>query len=111
MGALFPLVLALCYAGWCLLCLGMEKHHREFFAAPLASVRRQALRGGGGLVLVAAFALCVFAGGWEFGPVAWACALMLSALLWVLLLPYARRWALRLAWVLPAAALLAPFAA
>jgi hypothetical protein len=98
---IFVLALALCYAGWCLLCLGMERHQRDFFGAAASPSRRRSLRLGGWFALLLAFAISVYAIGWEFGPVLWACALMLAALVWTLLLPFAARWAVRLAWAAP----------
>jgi hypothetical protein len=106
-GSIFVLALALCYAGWCLLCLGMERHHRDLFRVLPSPGRRRRLRIGGWFALVLAFATGVYATGWEFGPVLWACALMLAALAWTLLLPFAARWAVRLAWLAPIAAVAA----
>lgn len=106
-GLFFLVALALCYAGWCLLCLGMERHHREFFGAAPSSRRRRRLRVGGWFALLLAFAISVHAIDWEFGPVLWVCALMLAALAWSLLLPFAARWAVRLAWIAPVAMVLA----
>ncbi|WP_337342841.1 MULTISPECIES: DUF3325 domain-containing protein [unclassified Pseudoxanthomonas] len=97
------IALALCYAGWCLLCLGMERHHRDFFGDAPSPARRRKLRVGGWFALMLAFAISVYAIGWEFGPVLWGCALMLAALVWALLLPFAARWAVRLAWLAPVA--------
>lgn len=110
-GPAFLMALALCYTGWCLLCLGMERHHREFFGIGPSPRRRRWLRVSGWFALALALAIGVYAAGWEFGPVLWACALMLAALIWVLLLPFAARWALRLAWLVPVAlVLVAPLA-
>ncbi|MBS7458677.1 DUF3325 domain-containing protein [Coralloluteibacterium stylophorae] len=95
MSGIVPLLLALCYAGWCLLALGMERHHRDAFGSAPPRRRRRLLRGGGWLLLTLAFTTGIAARGWEFGPVAWACALMLAGLAWVLLLalaPKAARW-------------------
>jgi hypothetical protein len=97
----FTMALVLCYAGWCLLCLGMERHHRDVFGAAPSTTRRRGLRVGGWFVLMLAFAISVYTLGWEFGPVLWACALTLAALVWALLLPFAARWAVRLAWLAP----------
>ena len=101
--SIFVMALVLCYAGWCLLCLGMERHHRDVFGAAPSSTRRRKLRVGGWFALMLAFAISVYALDWEFGPVLWACALMLAALVWALLLPFAARWAVRLAWLAPVA--------
>jgi hypothetical protein len=103
----FAMALVLCYAGWCLLCLGMERHHRDIFGVAPSAARRRRLRVGGWFALMLAFAISVYALGWEFGPVLWACALMLAALVWALLLPFAARWAVRLAWLTPIAAVVA----
>lgn len=103
----FLTTLVLCYFGWCLLCLGMERHHRDIFGAVPSPTRRRRLRVGGWFALMLALAICVYALGWEFGPVLWACALMLAALMWALLLPFAARWAVRLAWLAPIAAVVA----
>lgn len=100
---IFAMALVLCYAGWCLLCLGMERHHRDFFGAAPSPTRLRMLRVSGWFALMLAFAISVYAIGWEFGPVLWACALMLAALMWTLLLPFAARWAVRLAWGAPIA--------
>lgn len=97
----FLIALVLCYAGWCLLSLGMERHHRDVFGTVPAPGQRRKLRVGGWSALMLAFALSVYVLAWEFGPVLWACALMLAALVWTLLLPFAARWAVRLAWAAP----------
>lgn len=103
---MFPLALSLCYAAWCLLCFG-GKHHRAVFDAAPSPRRAFALRTLGWLGQACAFVLCVGAYGWEFGPIAWSAALMVTAIALLLLLPFAPRWALRTGGVAPAVGMLA----
>lgn len=71
---------------WCLLSLGMEKHHAQVFAARYDARHARVLRGCGWALHAAAFAGFAAWKGWEFGPIFWAAVLMLSALAWSLVL-------------------------
>jgi hypothetical protein len=102
---LFVSLLALDYAGWCLLCLGLPRHYRQHFGREPSAGLARLLRGGGWAVSLAALVLAVHALGAAFGAVAWTAAWMLAAIAWVLLQPYAPRLARWGAALLPALAL------
>jgi hypothetical protein len=58
--------------GFAALCLGMEKHHKEYFSrAPAAWLRPRCLRVLGWLGLALSFAACVAGEGWQIGPLLW----------------------------------------
>ncbi|MDR2261759.1 MAG: DUF3325 domain-containing protein [Azoarcus sp.] len=60
------------FLGFAALCLGMEKHHREYFGrAPAAWPRLRWLRALGWLLLALSFAACVVDEGWQIGPLVW----------------------------------------
>ncbi|MBO3274296.1 DUF3325 domain-containing protein [Pseudomonas schmalbachii] len=82
---LHPLAVpALLYAGWAAWALAMDRHHRQVAGGASAPLRRLALRLGGGLCLLAAFAVSVFRWGWNIGPVVWCVLLSVMALGFVL---------------------------
>lgn len=83
---MLALGIVLIVSGWCLLVLAMPKHHQALRGRPGSPARLRALRMGGWLAFAASLACFVAVIGWEQGPVFWACALMLSALAWPLLL-------------------------
>jgi hypothetical protein len=85
------LALLLCIAAWASLSLGMPRHHQALLGAMPTPTRRRLLRGGGWLLLAAAFALCMAAYGTGQGPIFWAAAMVLAAIAWVLLLTFASR--------------------
>lgn len=91
---------ALAYAGFAALSLAMDRHHADVFGRgkePSARAR-QWLRAGGVIALALSLMACVERQGWNIGPILWCGAMTLGALLLSgLLLPYAPRWALRLA--------------
>lgn len=70
--------------GWAALSLAMPRHHQEAFGAMPSDARRHLFRIAGFGSLAAAFAICVAAIGWEFGPVRWAALLCFGAVVWVL---------------------------
>lgn len=78
--------LSLGIAAWCLLSLGLEKHHQQVLAAAFNAGRARMLRAGGWLLLAANFALFVSGWGWAQGPIFWFAALIISALAWTLLM-------------------------
>lgn len=92
--------IALAYAGFAALSLAMDRHHADVFGRgkePSARAR-QWLRIGGALGLILSLLACVERQGWNIGPILWCGAMTLGALLLSgLLLPYAPRWAVRLA--------------
>jgi hypothetical protein len=58
--------------GFAALCLGMEKHYREYFGgAPASRLRLRQLRALGWLLLALSFAACVTGEGWQIGPLLW----------------------------------------
>ncbi|HIV69596.1 MAG TPA: DUF3325 domain-containing protein [Candidatus Aquabacterium excrementipullorum] len=94
--------IALAYAGFTALSLAMDRHHADVYGrgkepSPRA---RQWLRAGGAAGLALSLLACVERQGWNMGPILWCGAMTLGALLLSgLLLPYAPRWAVRLAMV------------
>lgn len=82
------MILLLCVllglVGWALLSLGLPKHHRALRGRDPAPAERRAWRSGGWLALLAMFAVCVAARGWEFGLVYAGVLMMLTALAWSL---------------------------
>lgn len=91
------LALLLCYGGFTLLCLSMDRHHSDLLGRKPSARRRQALRLSGWVLLALSLWAAVAATGWSLGLVQWCAVLMLSALLLVLLMPYQPRLALFLA--------------
>jgi hypothetical protein len=62
----------LIFLGFVALCLGMEKHYREYFrGAPASRLRLRGLRALGWLGLLLSFAACVAGEGWQIGPLLW----------------------------------------
>lgn len=83
---LLPVGIVLIVLGWCLLVLAMPRHHHALRGRPVSPRYSRALRAGGWLAHAAGLACFVAAKGWEQGPVFWACAWMLAALAWPLVL-------------------------
>lgn len=81
--------LCLGVAAWCLLSLGLEKHHRQVFATAFNAGRARALRGGGWVLLAVDFSVFVYGWGWAQGPIFWVEALIVSALAWAVLMTMA----------------------
>ncbi|MGO1069338.1 DUF3325 domain-containing protein [Lysobacter sp. CA199] len=81
--------LCLGVAAWCLLSLGLEKHHQQVFAWPFNPSRARWLRAAGWLLLAVDFALFVSGWGWAQGPIFWFATLIVSALAWTLLMTMA----------------------
>ncbi len=105
------LAFGLAYAGYCGLCLAMNRHHGEVFGAPPAPDRARLLRIGGWVGLAASLGLCVAARGFALGAVLWIGLLVAAGLLLVLLLPYRPRLGAALALGIPLGGLLSlPFA-
>jgi hypothetical protein len=80
------LVLLLCFGAWIALSLGLAKHQTAALGRPLARAASRRLRALGWALLAAGLVLMVVARGWELGPVLWACALMVTAVVWTLVL-------------------------
>jgi len=99
--------LCLGIAAWCLLSLGLEKHHQQVFAGAFRPARARALRGAGWALLALDFGLFVWGWGWAQGPIFWTAALIVSALAWTLLMTMAPKASAKVA----AAALLSAFVA
>ena len=88
--------IALAYAGFTALSLAMDRHHADVYGRGKEPSPRA--RGAAGLAL--SLLACVERQGWNMGPILWCGAMTLGALLLSgLLLPYAPRWAVRLAMV------------
>ncbi|MCY1285713.1 hypothetical protein D9M68_148380 [compost metagenome] len=94
------------YLAMLTLSLAMSRHHKALFGAAPSAARVLALRLGALAALVAGLLLCIAELGGEIGAVTWLCQLMLAGLLLVMLLAWRQRWALPLAALLPAGALL-----
>jgi hypothetical protein len=69
----------LALAGFALLALATDEHHRHRIGhRPAGSLRRR-LRGGGWAALALGFPAAIAARGWIFGPVLWTALVMLAA--------------------------------
>jgi hypothetical protein len=102
--------LCLGIAAWCLLSLGLEKHHRQVFANAFDATRARLLRAAGWLLLAVDFGLFVYGWGWAQGPIFWTAALIISALAWSVLMTMLPRASTKIAAVaLLSAVVLIPF--
>ncbi|KRB02314.1 DUF3325 domain-containing protein [Lysobacter sp. Root690] len=102
--------LSLGIAAWCLLSLGLEKHHRQVFANAFDASRARVLRAAGWLLLAVDFGLFVYGWGWAQGPIFWTAALIISALAWSLLMTMLPRASTKIAAIaLLSAVVLIPF--
>ncbi|PRA63791.1 hypothetical protein CQ065_13060 [Pseudomonas sp. MYb187] len=79
------------FAGFAILCLSMEKHHKDLLKAAPSAARLRSLRIGGWLLLLVALWLAVNHSGWAMGLVELFAVLMAGVTLWVFLLPYKPR--------------------
>lgn len=84
-------VLALTYSAMAALCLGMERHAKQFSPAGLSLITRRCLRAVGWVLLLLSFYACIHVWGWSVGTVAWFGFLTVTSMTLVLLLPYAPR--------------------
>ncbi len=73
------LSLLIATAGFVLLGLATDPHHRRRFGQCPQPSRRSMLRTGGWLALVASVAPAMLARGWIFGPILWAGVIMAGA--------------------------------
>lgn len=102
--------LSLGIAAWCLLSLGLEKHHRQVFANAFDTARARLLRAAGWLLLAVDFGLFVYGWGWAQGPIFWTAALIISALAWSVLMTMLPRASTKIAAIaLLSAVVLIPF--
>lgn len=97
-----PLAFGLAYAGFLLLSLAMDRHHRDLLGGVPGRMRRWLFRIGGWALLGLSILPCGALWGWSFGAVAWCGVLTLAVLALVSLAPYAPRVALLAAPLLPA---------
>ena len=74
------LILALAVAGFAVLALSMDKHHRDLFQARPTRLRRLSLQTAGWLVLGLSLAVCVDGFGVSIGIVFWTGMLTVAAL-------------------------------
>ena len=97
------LALALCLSAWTLLCLAMDRHYAQIYAAPRSSRHRiRTMRTLGWMVLALSFVLAVLASGWAHGPLYWLGGLTIAgAAVGAWLLPYWPRALVPAAWLLP----------
>jgi Na+/proline symporter len=77
--------------GFVALCLGMEKHYKEYFPPPASRRRLRLLRAVGWLLLALALAACVIAHGGQIGPLMWVAWLSVLGMAFV----FARPWLAR----------------
>ncbi|TBN44462.1 DUF3325 domain-containing protein [Pseudomonas sp. BGI-2] len=91
------LALLLCYGGFTVLCLSMDRHHADLLGCKSSARRRKTFKLSGWLLLAVSLWAAVSKTGWGLGLVEWFAVLMLSALLLVLMMPYRPRLALSLA--------------
>lgn len=84
------LAFALIVCGWAGVRLSQAKHHAASFGSEGTTGRRRRFAFAGGALLALAFAILVWAEGWEFGPVRWTVLLCLGALAWTLRLALAK---------------------
>lgn len=97
---------ALTYLTMLTLSLAMSRHHKLLFSGAPSTARSRALRLVACLVGAVALGVSIAAEGGEIGTIVWLGQLMLSGLLLVGLMAWRQRWALPLAAILPAGALL-----
>lgn len=98
----------LCYVGFTLLCLSMNRHHEDLIGSTLPAVRGKWLRLSGWCILLASLVAALMSMSIGQALVQWSAALMASAVLLVFVMPYWPRLALSLAAI---GALLVPVAA
>ena len=72
--------------GWCLLSLGLARHHEVVFARAARAGSLRAMRASGWASLLLGLAWFVFAKGWVQGPIFAGAALIVAAIIWVLLM-------------------------
>jgi hypothetical protein len=82
-----PLLILL---GLAALCLGMEKHYREYFPSPASRRRLRVLRALGWLSLALSFSACVTGEGGQIGPLLWVGWLSVIGLAFVFARPWFR---------------------
>jgi hypothetical protein len=99
------LCISLIYGGFAALSFAMDRHQTEVFGRALDRRTTLALRLGGSLILACSLLPCMWAWGVSIGIVGWLGMATGSAVTLVLLLRYARRPALCLAWFAPLAAI------
>ncbi|MCG8559813.1 MAG: DUF3325 domain-containing protein [Hyphomicrobiales bacterium] len=83
--------LLLATAGFGMLALSMQKHHRDLFGAPPSQWHALALHSIGWVLLGLSFAACILDSGWAIGPVLWLGILTVAALVSALTLTYGPR--------------------
>lgn len=93
--------LALCFSGFVALCLSVDRHHEQVLGKRPPVAVRQTLRLAGWLALLAASAPCINLLGISIGLALWAALLSIAALGQVLLLTYAPRLIVPLAFGAP----------
>lgn len=81
--------LALCYAGLSGVCLAMDRHYRQVYRRPAASMQTQALRFGGWLLLALSLLACMRSIGASAGAVLWFGVVSICTAALVLMLAYA----------------------
>lgn len=91
---------ALAYGGLAAISLAMDRHHADIHGRGKAPDHRTRLqfRLAGWFGLALSFMACIAVRGWNTGPVLWCGMLTAAAILLTLLLQYAPRKAMKLAW-------------
>lgn len=105
--SLHALAAGLLLSGWAALSWTQVRHHMAAFGAVAGEARRRGWQLVGITTLMASFALCVRASGWEFGPIYWFAWLSVTALAWLLALNACARRSRWLALAAPLAGVLA----
>lgn len=103
----------LAYGGLAANSISLDRHYADIHGrgAEPAPRQRRLYRACGWAGILLSLAACVGAQGWHTGPVLWCGVLTAAAIVLTLLLQYAPRKALMLAWIAAAVALLATVAA
>jgi hypothetical protein len=89
--SIFFYLLALSYAAWAALFLGVPRHYAHHFGTEPASAKVSVARASGWLLSLLGLLAGVAAMGWGMGSVAWAISWMLTAMVWTLLQAYRPR--------------------
>lgn len=100
---------SLAYSGLAAISYTMDRHYADIHgrgSEPDERTRRR-YRALGWLSILLSFFACITVLGWHIGPVFWCGVLTFSAIVLTLLLQYAPRKAIRLAWVSYLAAVIA----
>lgn len=82
----FGLAALLAFAAWVALSLGLPRHQPAALGHVLSPAASRRLRVLGWTLVAADLALMVVLRGWGLGPILWACVLVGTAIVWMLVL-------------------------